>query len=295
MFLKHPYKRFCFFIFFIFTHRDFSLFFSCSCLSFHLSLSYPCRLPLLLPLMSTCLSFSHPCLSFSLSVAVSLSSTPVSLPIFLSPTMPLFFCGSLSLLSPSLSFSRPYLSISRELRSLCLSLSLSPIHVSLSLSLSLCLYLSLSLSHSCLSSYLSLSYPVSLSVFSLFLSPIPVSLSLFFLTLVSFSCSLSLSLSFYNSNPYFSISHSCLSFHLFSLPSLSSSSLSPTHVSLSIFVTPLSILLPLCGSLFHPYLSSYLSLSHRCLIFLYPSLSFSLTPVSLFLSPSKEREHKIIL
>ena len=51
-------------------------------LSLYLSLSHPCRLPLLLPLMPPCLSFSYPCLSFSLSVAISLPP-PVSLPIFL--------------------------------------------------------------------------------------------------------------------------------------------------------------------------------------------------------------------
>ena len=88
-------------------------FFSRSCLSFH-----PSRLPLLLPLMSPCLSFSHPCLSFSISVAVCLSLSlppPVSLPIFLSP--------------PCLSFS------------VVLSLALSPIPVSLFLP-SLSFYLS---------------------------------------------------------------------------------------------------------------------------------------------------------
>ena len=97
-------------------------FFSRSCLSFHPSQSHPsqshpCRLPLLLPLMSPCLSFSHPCLSFSISVAVSLSLSlppPVSLPIFLSPpclcfSVVLSLSLSLSLLSPSLSFSRPIL------------------------------------------------------------------------------------------------------------------------------------------------------------------------------------------
>ena len=154
---------------------------------------------------------------------------------------------------------------------------------------------------------------MNLFVFVIF-SLSPLSLLLFFPSLSPFSLSLSLSvslpslaLSFSFSNPYFSLSHSCLSFHLFSLPSLSSSSLSPTHVSLSIFVSPLSLLLPLCGSLspslFHPYLFSYLSLSHRCIIFYIllslslsrVSLSFSLTPVSFSLSPSKEREHKIIL
>ena len=93
-------------------------FFSRSCLSFHLSLSHPCRLPLLLPLMSPCLSFSHPCLQFSLFVAVSLFlPPPVSLPISLCPTMPLFFGGSLSLSPPLLSVLISF--------SLSLSLSLS--------------------------------------------------------------------------------------------------------------------------------------------------------------------------
>ena len=258
---------------------------------------------------------------------LSLSSTPVSLPIFLSPTMPSFS----AVLSLSLSFSRPYLSISLEPRSLFLSLSISlslslslfpssaPISFSLYLqSLSLCRCLSFS--HTCiLALSLSLSLtPVFLLIFlSHTLSPflsflsfsIPsLSLSLFSHSYLSHVLSLSqpcLSLSFSFYNPYFSLSHSCLSFHLFALPSLSSSSLFPTHVSLFIFVSPLSLLLPLCGSispsLFHPYLSSYLSLSHRCLIFYIlfsPFLSrqsLSRQFLSLSLSPTKEREHKIIL
>ena len=203
-----------------------------------------------------------------------------SLPIFLSPTMPLFFCGSLSpapvslflpvlslflsfplcdslciflprlflsfslcisLLSLSLSFSRPYLSISLEPRSLFLSL-----YLSLSLSprsyLSFHLFFSLFLSNPCLSA------SVALSLFLSHLYPRSLSPTLVFL---SFSLT------------------PCLSFHLFSLPSLLSSSLSPTHISLSIFISPLSLLLPICGSL-SP------SLSHQCLIFLYPSISLSL-------------------
>ena len=91
--------------------------------------------------------------------------------------------------------------------------------------------------------YLSLSLspvPVSLSIF---LSPIPVSLS---------------------------FSHSCLSFHLFSLQSLSSSSLSLTPVSLSISVSP-------C-------LSSYLSLSPT------PSHFFISFPLSL---PRKKEDIKL--
>ena len=183
---------------------------------------------------------------------------------------------------------------------LSLSLSLSLFYPRLSLSP---VPIFLSLSNPGLSSYLYLSLPptpvflIFLShTLSLFLSFLSFSLpsrflSLFFLTLISFSRSLSLSLSlspipvsfsFSFSNPYFSLSHSCLSFHLFSLSSLSSSSFSPTDVSLCIFVSPLSLLLPPCGSLspslFLPF--SLPPMSH----FLYPSLSFSLTPVSLSLS-----------
>ena len=246
----------------------------------------------------------HPCLSFSLSVAVSLSSY---LPLSHHASLLLWF--SLSLLSPSLSFSRPYLSISLEPRSLFLSLSF---YLSLSLqSMSLCLCRSLSLSLPLLPFFLSLSHTLSFYLFSRSLSHsylflvlslffshsylfLVLCLSLFFLTLISFSLSLSpipVSLFLFFQSLFLSLSHSCLSFHLFSLQSLSSSSLSPTHVSLSIFVSPLSFLLPLCGSLspslFDPYLFSYLSLSHRCLIF-YILLSLFLSRQSLSLPRKKE-------
>ena len=186
-------------------------------------------------------------------------------------------------MSPCFSFSLP-----------CLSFSFS---------------VAVSLFHPCLASYLTLSHHASLFLWfsllllSFFLSfsltpclpfylfsrslshpCLSLSLSLFFLTLIFLSFSLS---------PIpISLSHSCLSFHLFSLPSLSSSSLPPTHVSISIFVSPLSLLLPLCGSLLHHYLSLPIFLSPTDVSFFY-ILSLSLTTVSLF--PSKEREHKIIL
>ena len=244
--------------------------------------------------MSPCLSFSHPCLSFSLYVAVSLSSTPVSLPIFLSPTMPLFLWFSLSLslsLSRScLSFSLPVLSLFLSFSlcdSLCiflprlfLSLSLSPSFSLLSLSLSFSRpYLSisleprslfLSLSLSLLSFFLSFSLTPCLSVYLFSRSLSHPCLCLFFLTLISFSRSLSL----------------CLSVSL----SLSLSlSLSPT----------LFLSLPLL-SLFPSFLSPipvvFLSFSHSCLPFylcltpvspspsLWFSLSLSLPPLSLFIS-----------
>ena len=127
--------------------------------------------------MSPCLSFFHPCLSFSLSVAVSL-------PIFLSPTMPLFFCDSLSLSYPRLSLSPvpiflslsnpglssylyPSLSLSLSCSYLSLSLSPTPVFLSLSLSLSLSLFLP----HLYLRS-------LSLSL-SIYLSPTPVFLLIF--------------------------------------------------------------------------------------------------------------------
>ena len=73
----------------------------------------------------------------------------------------------------------------------------------------------------------------------------------------------------------------------FSLPSLSSPSPTPTHVSLFIFLSPLSLLLPLCGSLSSTPISSYLSLSHRCLIFSYPSLSLPHASLSLLANMSQ--------
>ena len=212
-----------FIVFVIFSFSPLSLLFFLPCLS--VSLSHPCLyLSLTLPLMSPFLSFSHPCLSFSFPVAASLFHP----------------------LSPLLSFSLLWFSLSRSCFSFYLPL------------LSLFSSFSLSLSHSCLSSYLSLSHPVSLSIFSLVLSPIPV--SFFFLTLISFSRSLSLShprLSFSFSNPYFSLSHSCISFHLFSHPCR----------------------LPL----FLPLMSPFLSLSHPCLSFSLSVVLF-LPPLSLFLS-----------
>ena len=104
--------------------------------------------------------------------------------------------------------------------------------------------------HCCLSLTQAHTYKKSFSLsLSLSLSPIPISLPLLSLCL-SFSLPL---LSFY--------------------PSLSSSSLSPTHVSLSIFVSPLSLLLPLCGSL---SLALSLPLSRPL------SRPLSLPPLSLF-------------
>ena len=101
---------FCVFNFFSFSPVSLSLSHPClstnlslslsrSCLSFYLPLSHPCRLPLFLPLMSPFLSLSHPCLSFSHSVVLflPLSSTLISLPIFLSPTDVSFLYPSLSL------------------------------------------------------------------------------------------------------------------------------------------------------------------------------------------------------
>ena len=118
------------------------------------------------------------------------------------------------------------------------------------------LSLYLSLSHPCLSTYLSL--PLLSLSFSL------PSLSLFF------------------------FSRSCLSFHL----SLSHPCCLPLLLPLMSPCLPFTLVSPspslwLSLPLFHPCLSSYLPLSHRCLIF-YILLSLSL-------SPSKEREHKIIL
>ena len=123
-----------------------------------------------------------------------------------------------------------------------------------------------------------------------------------FFVFVIFSLS-PLSLSLSPAPVYLSFSHPCLSFSLFS----------PAHVSLSIFLSPIhvvflsyshsylpvylsltpvssspSLWLSLSLSLFHPCLSSYLPLSHHVSLFLWFSLSLSL-------SPSKEREHKIIL
>ena len=227
----------------------------------------------------------------------------------------IFFFLPLSLFLPSLSLSLP-----------CLSLSFSPLSFSLYLWFTLCGSLSLSLSLSlyctCLSFYLfslslfnscpSLSfslYHICLAL-SLSFSPIPVSLFLpplsFFLSLSNpglspflspthgllLSVSLPPCLCFYLFLSLF-ISHYCLS--SFSIPSLSLFfsicgslsaafyfSFSPAPVSLFIFFL----------SLYHPCLSSYLSLSHpeSLFIFLSPipvSLLFShscLSPSSLSLS-----------
>ena len=218
---------------------------------------------------------------------------------FFSLSLSLSFCGSLSLsrsylsfhlflslLSLFLSFSRPYLSISLESRSLfqslSLSLSLSRSYLSFHLSLSLPLlsfFLSFSLTP-CLSFYLfsrSLSHPclfllshthifLSLSL-CLSLSPIPVSLSL---SPIPISLSPTpVSLSIFSPIPvvFLSFSHSRLPFYLCLIP------VSPSP--------------SLWFSFFHPYLSSYLSLSHRCLIFSYPSLSLSHASLSLLANMSQ--------
>ena len=310
--------------------------FSFSPLSVCLSLSHPCLSTyLLLPLLSLFLSFSlpslsspsysHSCLPFYLSLTpvsppslwLPLSSTPVSLSIFLSPTMPLFFCGSLSLPLLSLSLSRSCLSFSLPLLSLFSSFSLSPIPVSLFLP-SLSLYLSRIPVSLPISISLSFSLPL-LSLFSSFsLSPTPVFLLIFlshtlslFLSFLSFSLS-SLSLSSF-SHSYLSLVISLSLFlSLSPIPvSLSLSpipiSLSPTPVSLSIFfpipvvflsfshsrlpfylcLIPVSPSPSLWFSFFHPYLSSYLSLSHRCLIFSYRSLSLSHASLSLLANMSQ--------
>ena len=99
---------------------------------------------------------------------------------------------------------------------------------------------------------------------------------------------------------YLSLTLPLLSLFLsFSLPSLSSPYPTPTHVSLFIFLSPLSLLLLFCGCLSLPprvslinFLSSEvlsLSLSCSCLSFsltllsLFSSFSLSPIPVSLFL------------
>ena len=251
--------------------------------------------------MSPFLSFSHPCLSLSLPPLVSLSFSLSYLFFFLSFSLRDSLCIFLphlflSLSSLSLFFSRPYLSISLEPRPLSLPFSLSLSRSCLSLyhhvsrpiflSPTLSLFLSFSLSHPCLSPFLSL----------LSLSHTPVSSLSLSLSHSSLSFSLSLSPIPISLFPTLSL------FPSFSLPSLSSSSLSPSHVSLSIFVSPLSPLLPLSGSLplspppvsLHIFLSPTMpiflsfSLSHSCPIFyillpLCGSLSFSLTPVFLSL------------
>ena len=201
-FLKHPYKRFCFFIFF-FLQLEISLQF--------LSLSLFLSLPHLSRSLSLSLSFSPipvslflPPLSFFLSL-----SNPGLSP-FLSPTHGLLLSVSLP---PCLSF---YLFLSLFISHYCLSfffLSSIPVFVSLYLWFTLCGFLflflsrsclsfylfSLSLYHPCLSSYLSLSHPESLFIF---LSPTPVSL------LFSHSCLFPSSLS---------LPHTCI----LSLPLLS--------------------------------------------------------------------------
>ena len=298
---------------------------SLSPLSLSLSLSLSPVSPSLSPL-SLFLSICG-----SLSAALSLSLSLLHLSLFLS-----FF--SLFNSCPSLSFSLchicPALSLSLFLSYPCLSLSPSPIFLSISLEPR---SLSLSFSHSwsppiCLSPtlpfFLSFSVAIYLPLLSLFLlslfhpclsfSPIPASLFLpplsFFLSLSNpglspflfpthgllLSVSLQPCLSFYLFLSLF-ISHYCLSF--FFLSSI------PVSLSLYLWFT-------LCGflflflsrsclsfylfslSLYHPYLSSYLSLSHPESLFIFPfslpplSFSFSLTPVSL---PRFSLSHTCIL
>ena len=123
-----------------------SIFLSHPCLSFSFShpcfsLSHPCRLPLLVPLISSFLSFSHLCLSLPISLSHHAS---LSLRLSLSLSLPLlslilsFFLPSLSLFLPLLSFFLsfslcdsclflPHLSffLSLEPRSLFISFSLT--------------------------------------------------------------------------------------------------------------------------------------------------------------------------
>ena len=298
-----------FFVLVIFSFSPLSLLLFLPCLSTYLLLS----------LLSLFLSFSLPSLS-----SPSPTPTHVSLFIFLSPLSFLLLCGCLSLpplyllvsfslppclsssvvLSPapvSLSLSRSYLSFHLFLSLLSLFLSFSRPYLSISLeSRSLFQSLSLSLSRSYLSFHLSLSpTPVFLIIFlshtlSLFLSFLLFSLShpcLFLLSDTHIFLSLSLCLSLSHPRLFLFLQSLFLSLPLLYLfpsflPSLSSSSLSPTHVSLSIFVSSLS-LLPLCGSFSSTPISLPIFLSHRCLIFSYPSLSLSHASLSLLANMSQ--------
>ena len=191
--------------------------------------------------------------------------------------MPLFFCGSLSLsrslplLSLFSSFSLSPIPVSLFLPSLSFYLSRIPVSLPISISLSfslplLSLFSSFFLSPTPVFLLIFLSHTLSLFLSFLSFSLSSLSLSSFshsYLSLVislSFSLSLSLShprLSFSFSNPYFSLSRSCISFDLFSHPCR----------------------LPL----FLPLTSPFLSLSHPCLSFSLSVVLF-LPPLSLFLS-----------
>ena len=160
----------------------------------------------------------------------------------------------------------------------------------LSLSLSLCVFLQ-PLSH-----YLLFSLSPALS-HSIVLSPIPVSLSptpiflFIFLSLCGSLClflpHLCLSLSY----PCLSLSPAPIFLSIFFEPRslFLSFFLSPAPVSLFLSFYSLSLSLQfLCPSLYHPCLSSYLSLSHPESLFIFLSLpplslSFSHTPVTLSL------------
>ena len=241
-------------------------------------------------------SFSPP---LSLSLSLSLSPIPVSLPISLSPAP-----ASLSFSLPSLSSPSPtpthvslfiFLSPLSLLLPLCGCLSLfHPLSVLLSSSLPPCLSFSvvLSLSLPLLSFFLSFSLTPCLSFYlCLSFSILSLSLSLSLLShshiFLSFSLSLSLSLFLFLQSLFLSLP----------LLSLFPSFLSPipvvflsfSHSSLPLYLclTPVSPSPSLWFSLFHPYLSSYFSLSNRCLIFY---ILFSLSRQSLSLSLSLERK-----
>ena len=120
LFLKHPYKRFCFFIFLIFTKRDLSL---SLCLPLSHSLSHTISLYLCLPLphthalylsvyVSLSLSLTHTrSLSISLSMSPSLT-LPLTHSVYLSVYVTLTHYLSLSM-SPSLSLTDISLQVPR--------------------------------------------------------------------------------------------------------------------------------------------------------------------------------------
>ena len=139
-----------FFVFVIFSFSPLSLLLSLPCLSVSFSPT-PVSLPIyyspapvslsifLSPIPVVSLSYSHSCLPFYLSLTPVSPSPSLWLPLSSTPCLSYYlslFCGSLSpapislfiffsLLSLFLSFSRPYLSISLEPRSLFQSLFLS--------------------------------------------------------------------------------------------------------------------------------------------------------------------------